>query len=172
MVSQPEWKLTFCQRAQRTEPPRYIKGPCLCVTSSCLSLSTCKQGATISRRAQCHWVSAPLVLWSAPPVQCQMSVAPLRRKDRLPVAAQNTRGENQTAGKSARLFRQDMFKRWNIVWKFRWAETGVLMIHPYSGPTVSISLTLSEPILSSALSLYIAAMCSRASASSDIAGPV
>lgn len=44
-VNQCYWKLTVCQRAQRTEPPSYAK--CFSMTSSCLSWSTCKQCTTI-----------------------------------------------------------------------------------------------------------------------------
>lgn len=54
-----------------------------------------------------------------------------------------------------------MFKRWNIMWKFRWVKKGVLMIHPCCSLTVPISLILSKSILLSALSLYIATVCSQ-----------
>lgn len=43
------------------------------------------------------------------------------------------------------------------MWKFKW----VFMIHPCCSLTVAISLFLSQSILLSALSLYIATVCSR-----------
>lgn len=69
--------------------------------------------------------------------------------------------KNKTPVKGRQLFQQEMFKGWNIMWKFRWVKIGVFMIHPCCSVTVAISLILSLSILQSALSLYIATVCSR-----------
>ena len=47
------------------------------------------------------------------------------------------------------------------MWKFRWENIVVLMIHPCCCLTVTIHLTLSKFILLSTLSLYIATGCLR-----------
>lgn len=118
-------KLSVCHRAQRTESPCYVKGLCSSVTSSRLSLSSCKQCTTTNWWALCHPATALLVLWVALLAQCQMSMTPIRLKwkeSTLHSSPCKKSYKNKMLVKRRQLFQQEMFKRWNIMWKFRWVK--------------------------------------------------
>lgn len=160
MVNLCCWKLTACQRAQRTDPPCYVKALRFFVTSSCLSSSTCKQSTTINWQALCHW--APFVLWPAQLAQwqqwqrCQRGWNEKNWPLILCPVKSNWNNKLVTRGQ---LLHQEMFKKWNIMRKFRLVNIGVLMIHPCCSLTAPITLILSKSILLSALSLYIETTC-------------
>lgn len=138
------------------------------VTSSCLSLSTCKQCITINWRALRHWATALLVLRAA-------ATAAWSKWEEFLTLRNQTKIKIKQRLKRRQLFPQEMFKKRNTMWKFRWVKIVVLMIQPCCSLTSAISLILqihssecSEPIHSKS----VLAIKRQASASSDISGPV
>lgn len=135
--------------------PCYVKRVCFSVTSSCLSLSSCKQCTRINWRVAMSPGYSPLYepLWRRN-VKCQCRQFRSKRTE-------STLLKNATKIKSLLKRRpQEMLHRWNNMWKIKWL-IGVFMIAPCCSLTVSISLVLSRCILLSALRRYIATVGSR-----------
>lgn len=101
------------------------------------------------------WAVALLVLWAALAAQCQMSMTSIRLK-RKELTLHSSCWWNRDNVSSRKCSRGG-----TLCGNISWVKIGVFMIHPCYSPTVAISLLLSKSILLSALSLYIATVCSR-----------